>query len=109
MEKSLQPDYRKIYKDIITRNYPDKRQVCQNILSKKHLSILDVIEVNTLIFNKGNKSSNEMNQKYRSYDIPTILKILDYQKINRLNNTELAIHFKLSRNTVAKWKKQFSV
>lgn len=33
--------------------------------------------------------------------------MLDYQKGNGLNNTGLAKHFSLSRNSVAKWKKYF--
>ncbi|HUH25918.1 MAG TPA: helix-turn-helix domain-containing protein [Flavobacterium sp.] len=48
-----------------------------------------------------------MNQKYRSYDKATIIEILNYQKKNGLNNTQLANHFKLSRNTVAKWERLF--
>lgn len=49
-----------------------------------------------------------MNQKYRSYDKATIIEILNYQKKNSLNNTQLSNHFKLSRNTVTKWKTLFN-
>ena len=47
------------------------------------------------------------NQKLHSFDQESILKILDYQKRHKCNNTELARHFKISRNTVASWKKRF--
>jgi hypothetical protein len=33
--------------------------------------------------------------------------MLDYQKKNKLTNSQLAKHFKLSRNTVTKWKRLF--
>jgi len=56
---------------------------------------------------KSDKEKIRDNQKLKSYDKNTILQILDYQKKHHLNNTELALHFKLSRNTVAKWKKIF--
>jgi DNA-binding transcriptional regulator YiaG len=48
---------------------------------------------------------NTYNQKFRSYKIPDIQKILDYQNKYQLNNSQFANHFQLSRNTVAKWKK----
>jgi len=101
------PKYRTIYKDIINRKYPDKKTECSNILSKKEISMLDVIMLNNIIFGLSDKETTEFNQKHRSYDLNTILEILDYQEKNELNNTELANHFKLSRNTVAKWKKYF--
>ena len=39
----------------------------------------------------------------------TILEILQYQKNNNLNNNQLADHFKLSRNTITKWKKIYII
>jgi len=96
-----------IYNDIINRDHPNKKQECNNILSKEEISMLDVIKLNNIIFGIQDKKTVEFNQKHRSYDKNTILEILEYQEKNELNNTELANHFKLSRNTVAKWKKHF--
>ena len=45
--------------------------------------------------------------KHRSYCKTTILKILDYQISHALNNTQLAQHFDVSRNTIAKWRRLF--
>lgn len=102
MKRSKEPDYRRIYTDIISLKYPLKFKICGKILSKHSLSKIDVIALDKLIFGEVSE-----NQKYRSYDKKTILKILDYQKKNNLNNVQLALHFKLSRNTVTKWKKLY--
>lgn len=105
MEKSS-PNYKQIFKDILDRKYPEKRNACENILNKTTLSIVDVIEINTKIFGIGIINNS---QKFRSYKKSDILNILDYQKENGLNNSQLANHFRLSRNTVSKWKKLFLV
>ena len=101
------PNYKRIYEDLIDQKYPDRKALCEKILAKGELSFLDVLELNHLLFGTASKKVLEMNQKYRSYDESTILEILDYQKKNGLNNTQLANHFKLSRNTVTKWKVLF--
>ena len=100
-------NYKTLYTDIINDLYPSKKSICQEILNKNTLSILDILELNELIFEDEHKKNIEVNQKFRSYSRRDILLILDYQKKNNLNNSQLANHFKLSRNTVAKWKKIF--
>ena len=99
------PDYKKIYTDIITEKYPEKREQCDSILKKKKLSFLDIIRLNTLLFGKENKESSVFNQRHKSYDIQAILEILEYQKKNKLNNTQVAAYFQLSRNSIARWNK----
>ncbi|RKT01690.1 helix-turn-helix domain-containing protein [Chryseobacterium defluvii] len=103
----MKPNYHKIYNDLIEKKYPEKKQGCLAILSKQQLSAMDIIELNRIIFNPENREGMKINQKHRSYDKLTIIQMLDYQKENGLNNTELAKHFSLSRNSVAKWKKYF--
>ena len=105
MEKYKQPDFKQIYTDIITTKYQHKYDLCEHLLSKNELLALDILKLNTIIFGTSEKS----NSQYRSYKKTDILKILDYQKENKLNNTQLARHFKLSRNTVSKWRKIFLV
>ena len=97
------PNYKRIYSDILNKRYPEKKEVCKQIIQKANLSVFDVIKLNEKIFG----TNQSKNQKLRSYSKSDILKILDYQKKNNLNNSQLANHFKLSRNTVAKWKKLF--
>lgn len=100
------PDYNRIYLDILQRKFPEKlEQYRDYLLTKSKLSVLDVVRLNESIFGKAQYED----QKYRSYDKATIIEILEYQKKNRLNNTQLAQHFRLSRNTVASWKKKFIV
>ena len=106
MKKSL-PNYKLIYQDMIKKKYPQKEIQCHNILNKDELSILDVMELNKIIFDNENKESQRFNQKLRSYNKATILEILNYQKVNNLNNTQIAIQFNLSRNSIGKWKKLF--
>lgn len=102
----MKPDYKVLYYDIITKKYPDKKEQCKTILEKENLSFADIIELNKKIFGTD-KEMELANQRHRSYSKKDILQILDYQRNNKLNNNQLANHFKLSRNTVAKWKKIF--
>ncbi|GAA5082571.1 hypothetical protein GCM10023210_00020 [Chryseobacterium ginsengisoli] len=106
-QKISQPFYKKIYSDILSRKFPEKMNECKSILSKKELSVLDIIQLNQKIFGYNEITSD--NQRLRSYDDQSILKILEYQKEYNLNNTQLSIHFKLSRNTIAKWKNNFKI
>lgn len=101
------PNYRRIYSDIISIKYPDKKEFCENILIKKYLSSMDIMEINKRIF--GKVYSYNLNQRHKSYTKNDILTILNYQKSNNLNNSQLANHFNLSRNTIAKWRKLFQV
>jgi hypothetical protein len=101
------PDYKRIFRDIIKIKYPHKEKECKNLLSKKELSTLDVIELNQKIFKTKDKETYTFNQAHRSYNSKSILDILEYQRKNNLNNSQLALHFNLSRNTISKWKELF--
>jgi len=103
----MKPDYKNIYSDILEKKYPHKTEECLPLLrKKKDLSVMDILELNLRIFGTSSETF-ETNQKHRSYGKSDILQILDYQKRNQLSNSQLARHFKLSRNTVAKWKRIF--
>ncbi len=99
-----QPDYKKIFNDLITKKFPEKAVECYSLLQKDVLSELDIITLNDRIFGNPNKEYEISNQRHRSYKMSVIKDILDYQEKNKLNNSQLARHFKLSRNTVCKWK-----
>lgn len=107
MSKNISPDYIKIYSDIIDKKYPYKKTDCKQILTKKKLSVLDILTLNKIIFGVPDKQTEIINQKYRSYNKKDILQILDYQKKHNLNNRQLASHFSISRNTITKWKRLF--
>ncbi|MCT2409139.1 helix-turn-helix domain-containing protein [Chryseobacterium antibioticum] len=108
VQERLKPDYKRIYSDLIELKHPEKKEKCKKILSKEQLSSIDIIRINAIIF--GNNTENiSLNQRHRSYDDETVQKILDYQKNNKLSNNQVAKHFKLSRNTVTKWKKIYGL
>ena len=106
-QESMIPNYKNIYLDIISKKFPSKTDTYEKILSKKILSNYDVIVLNNELFSTAENQTE--NQKLKSYTKETILKILDYQKDKKLNITELARHFSISRNTIAKWRKIYIV
>lgn len=96
------PNYRNIYFDYIQKNTPEKIGLYEFFFRKKEITSLDVIKINKLLFPKPSLLNDN---KYKSYDKKTIYEILDYQIKNNLNNTQLSLHFNISRNTIAAWKK----
>lgn len=103
------PDFQKIYSEIIKLYYPEKEKECEFYINRTEWSSLDVITVNNILFaQKSSKDVLAFNQKHRAYDEKTIKKILQYQKDNKLNDSQVAIYFKMSRNTLLKWKRSFS-
>lgn len=102
------PDYKQIYTDILTERFPEKimDNTIRNKLNRLD-SAIDVLKFNQLIFGEPEYSVGFNNQRLRSYDKESILKILEYQKRNKLTNVQLSNHFKISRNTITKWKAIF--
>ncbi|WP_223558555.1 helix-turn-helix domain-containing protein [Chryseobacterium lathyri] len=103
------PNYKKLYTDIISHKNPEKWEECSFILAKEELTTLDIINLNEIIFNDADKEVTRFNQQHKSYDKNAIIDMLMHQQVNKLNNTQLATHFKLSRNSVAKWKKEYTL
>lgn len=103
-----QPNYKKIYIDMISRKFPEKLEDCRIVLNKSILNSMDIIDLQKKLFGTNSLSTAQSNQLHKSYDKSAILAILEYQKKHGLNNSELARHFKMSRNTVSRWKKLFS-
>ncbi|ATN05801.1 helix-turn-helix domain-containing protein [Chryseobacterium indologenes] len=106
---SLQPDYHRIFNDILSKKNPVNKIACLKILEKKDLSALDVIKLNTLIFSytERNTPSGIGENKHRSYNKTDILYMLDFQKENGYNNSQISLYFRVSRNSIAKWRKIF--
>lgn len=92
------PNYQKIYEDLIK---------CKGL--EDHITVpklersIDIIKFNKLISNQ--QESEIVTQQGKSYDEDSILELLHYQRQYDMSNTQLALEFKLSRNTVARWKK----
>lgn len=102
------PDYRQIYEDILREDFPEKwaDAAIRNKLDTLDSSI-DVLKFNMLVFEAPGYEMEFNNQRLRSYDEESIVKILTYQKKNGLSNLQLSHHFKISRNTIGKWKSIF--
>ena len=96
----VKPNYQKIYQDIIKRNFPEKIEQTKKLL-KKNMNVLDIMKVSEIL--NANKTAE--NQKHKSYDLNSVLEILKIQQKNNYTNTFTADKFKISRNTVAKWRK----
>lgn len=107
MEKYTLPNYKKIYTDILEMKFPAKKSSCKSLLEKEKLSVLDVIKLNAMIFKRSSREDLRYNQKLRSYTSDDIAVILEFQEKNNLNNSQVARHFKMSRNTIAKWRQMF--
>ncbi|CAA7196671.1 MULTISPECIES: helix-turn-helix domain-containing protein [Chryseobacterium] len=102
-------NYKLLFLDILDKKYPEKKESCRNILKKQELSILDIIDLNRIIFGCIDQERSRFDQNHRSYNESSVFQILDYQKKHKLNNSELARHFKLSRHTVRKWKNRYQI
>lgn len=105
----IKPNYQRIFEDMITKKCPERKEEFRHYLRKKQFSIMDVITLSSKIFNLKDKETLIFNQKHKSYDEQTILKMLAYQEKEMLNNIELANHFNLSRNTVTKWRRLYEI
>lgn len=103
----MRPNYQKIYTDIVNMKYPEKMEDCERLLRKDQLNVQDIMEINKKIFGITDVKTETFNQRHKNYSKSDVVRILDYQKKNRLNNSQVALHFKLSRNTIAKWKRVF--
>ncbi|WP_407404052.1 helix-turn-helix domain-containing protein [Chryseobacterium sp.] len=110
MAKQIQKgiDYRRLYRDLISYKYPNKIEECRSILEKDNIIGFDILMLQKKLAFNFTREDSISDQRYKSYDESTIKKILQFQEKNQLNNTQLALHFKLSRNTVSKWKKLFT-
>lgn len=104
MSIKSKPDYNRIYKDLIEAWFPEQKEELLSLISVDITTSLDVIQINNELFNKKSKDVQNYNQKLRSYDIPSIIRIVGYQQENFLTIKEISELFSVSRNTVAKWK-----
>lgn len=102
------PDFKLIYTDIINEKFPDKMNdpVIRSKLDTLNTAV-DILKFNILVFGESEYTILSKSQRLRSYDEASIREILDYQSKNKLTNTETGNHFKISRNTIAKWKSFF--
>jgi len=105
--RRLGPNYQRIYHELIQKKFPESLKEHETLLKKEHLTYFEIKTLNESLFGIKNKEQQSQEQRYRAYDKQTILRMLRYQKEHKLNNAQLAKHFKLSRNTVSSWIRIF--
>lgn len=107
---NMTPDYKQIYLDILHEKFPEKWAdiTIRNQLDTLN-SALDVLKFNKLVFGEPEYIMEFSSQRLRSYDEESILKILKHQKKNELSNLQISKDFKISRNTIKKWKSIFKI
>lgn len=66
----------------------------------------EILNFNDLIFEQS-KESLKSNQQLKTYDKKTILKLLQYQKKHDFSTSYMSRQYKISRTTIAKWRKMF--
>jgi hypothetical protein len=99
----MRPNYKKIYQDMLKLEHPEKLKdpKIKELLEKLHTSE-DVLNFNDKLF----KQSRE-NQKLKTYDKKTMLKLLQYQKKHGHSTSYMSRKYKISRTTLSKWKLMF--
>lgn len=104
----ITPNYKQIYFDLVMEKFPTKLKFVKKILEKESFSSLDIIRVNKIIFDTSYNIDHE-NHKHRAYEKSDIIYMLNYQKEHKLSNSTVAKHFKVSRNSISKWKKMLKL
>lgn len=105
----MRPNYTKIYQDMLRLEHPEKlkdpkiQELLKNLNSSE-----DVLNFNERLF-KQSKEAQKNNQQLKTYDKKTMLKLLQYQKKHEFSTSYMSRKYKISRTTLAKWKKTFEV
>ncbi|PWN65007.1 hypothetical protein C1631_020525 [Chryseobacterium phosphatilyticum] len=99
----MRPNYKKIYQDMLKMEYPEKLKdpKVKELLGKLNTTE-DILKFNDKLF----KPSRE-NQKLKTYDRKTMLKLLQYQKKHGHSTSYMSKKYKISRTTLSKWKGMF--
>lgn len=99
----MRPNYKKIYQDMLKMEYPEKLKdpKIRELLDKLHTTE-DVLKFNDKLFNQSRE-----NQKLKTYDKKTMLKLLQYQKKHGHSTSYMSRKYKISRTTLSKWKLMF--
>jgi len=103
----MKPNYSKIYHDMLKLEHPDKFNDPKiKELLKRLNTTQDVLNFNEKIFKQSRESQRD-NQKLKTYDKKTMLKLLEYQHKHGFSTSFMSKKYKISRTTIAKWKKTF--
>jgi hypothetical protein len=88
---------------MLTLEHPEKLQdpKIKELLEKLNTSE-DVLKFNEKLFQQSRE-----NQKLKTYDKKTMLKLLQYQKKHGHSTSYMSKKYKISRTTLSKWKMMF--
>ncbi|MDN3706109.1 helix-turn-helix domain-containing protein [Myroides ceti] len=101
------PNYKHIYKEMLKKYGIKADADIQKVLKKKQLNSLDVIFLNQKVVTKQPLCDRKnRNTQLRSYDKESIDYILNYQELHKMTIADVAKKFKISRNTIGRWKKE---
>lgn len=104
--RHLGPDYGKIFTDIIAFKFPERSEEFKARLNRD-LSVFEVVSINNKLFGEKKSQQITLEHRYRAYDKQTILRILQFKRDQKLNNSQLARHYSISRNTIKRWNDIF--
>lgn len=92
---------------MLRTEHPEKLKDPKIVKLLKNLNTTeDVLHLNEKIF-KQSKESLRNNQKLRTYDRKTMLRLLQYQKKHGFSTSYMSKKYKISRTTLTKWKRTF--
>lgn len=108
-------NYKALYLDFLNDNdieipSSQKASLIESInkIGEEELSFKKIRELNEGIEkNIKSKNTNTVIKIQNSYDKSLIKYILEYQEKHELSNKEVANIYKMSRNTIASWKRIF--
>jgi|SRR5690606_483767 len=104
---TIKPDFGRIFQEIAQKK-EHSESLIGHIAGIKEWNSLNVIKTSEKVVEKPDGENLKLNRTHRAYDEQSVKEILKYQKINNLNNSEMMMLFKVSRNSISKWKKMFS-
>ncbi len=107
-------NFRTLYLDFLEDSQELSSQIRQRLIREfsasqdEYIAFIRLQEINELIRHDLSKIRPQNRiQLLKSYDERYIRYILNYQKTYRLSNVQIALEFKLSRNTIARWRKKY--
>lgn len=109
-----QPLFKSIYTDLINEMVFKENAVKSKLLNKvkdleeNNLSYEKISSINSVIKNQNLYNYDELKySQLMAYDVNFVKKVLQEQKLYNLSDVEISNKYKMSRNTVRKWKQFF--
>ncbi|MDR6516248.1 hypothetical protein [Chryseobacterium camelliae] len=103
----MRPNYVKIFTDMLKEYDPEKLNDPKIQRQLRNLNTSeDVLNFNEKVFQQS-KEMQKSNQKLKTYDRKTMIKLLKYQQKHGFSTSYMSRKYKISRTTLSKWRKNF--